>query len=258
MRSSHQTNTPMATACGYSDSRKSVWASSIGAVPTTAVMANGKDPPGAAAHDAVHQHEPDAEAGDLEQLELVEVQPPDVDERRQDQRPAPRVGDRAERSRRVDDREPVVGDDLGDVTVEQAAGLAQVQREVVALVVAGAVQHHGQRGGGPDHGAQGGAAEDSPPTVHHRTGGAGEQTVLTGGVAHRCSRTVRLVRPVTGARVRAGDRLAHCVRPRPWIAIRRSATLSALNMVRCHARASRASCSHASSSWAMAAYVVRI
>ena len=133
MRSSHQTTHRWRRRAGTRTAAGRCAASSIGAVPTTAVMARA-DPAGAPAHDAVEQHEPDAEAGDLDQLEPVVVQPPQVHERRQQQRPAPRVGDRAERTRRVDDREPVVGDDLGDVAVEQAAGLAQVQREVVALV----------------------------------------------------------------------------------------------------------------------------
>ena len=104
------------------------------------------------------EHEPHAERGHLEQLQPVVVVAPQVDERRQQQRPAPRVGDRAERPAGVDDREPVVGDDLGDVAVEQAAGLAQVQGEVVALGVAVAVQGDGD---GPPAGDDDG--EDDRP-----------------------------------------------------------------------------------------------
>ena len=50
----------------------------------------------AAAHDAEQQCQPGTEQGDRHQLEPVVVEAPQVDERRQHQRPAPRVADRAE------------------------------------------------------------------------------------------------------------------------------------------------------------------
>ena len=102
--------------------------------------------PGPPADDAVDEHQPGAEAGHLDELQAVVVEAPQVDERRQQQRPAPRVGVRAEAPAGVDHREAVVGDDLADVAVEDAAGLAQVEREVVALGVAVAVQGDGQPG----------------------------------------------------------------------------------------------------------------
>ena len=184
-----------------------------------------QQPPGASADDAVDQDQPDAERRHLEQLQAVVVEPPPVDERCQHQRPAPRIGDRAEDRPGVDDAEAVVGDDVADVAVEQAARLAQVQREVVALGVPVAVQQHGRDGSTDDDGHEGERPADRSA-----------------------------VRSRSASRVDAGcDLRDHCSRPRRWIAARRSATLSALNIVRCQARASRASCSHASSSWAIAA-----
>ena len=94
------------------------------------------------------------------QLQAVVVEAPQVDERRQQQRPAPRVGDRAEGAGRVEDREAVVGDDLGDVAVEQAARLAQVEGEVVALGVTVAVQRDGEHGGGRDDDPEGDAVDE--------------------------------------------------------------------------------------------------
>ena len=94
----------------------------------------------AAAHDAEQQCQPGTEQGDRHQLEPVVVEAPQVDERRQDQRPAPRVADRAEPGIRVEDGEPVVGDDLAGVALEDAAGLTEIQGEVVTLGVAIAVQ----------------------------------------------------------------------------------------------------------------------
>ena len=72
----------------------------------------GQQATGPAAHDAVDEHEPGAEAGHLDELQVVVVEAPQVDERRQQQRPAPRVGVRAEAPAGVDHREAVVGDDL--------------------------------------------------------------------------------------------------------------------------------------------------
>ena len=62
-----------------------------------------------AAHDAVQEHEPDHENHDLDQLETVVVVVPEEHEGRQQQRPDPRVGDRAERRVGVEDGETVVG-----------------------------------------------------------------------------------------------------------------------------------------------------
>ena len=101
--------------------------------------------PDPASHDAVQQHQPHAEHGDLDQLQPVVVVAPQVDERRQQQRPTPRVGQRAEGGIGVEDGEAVVGEHRADVAVEQAAGLAQVQREVVTLGVAVAMQLDRQR-----------------------------------------------------------------------------------------------------------------
>ena len=61
------------------------------------VTASASDRPGAAADDAVDEHQPDAERRHLDELQAVVVEAPEVDERRQQERPAPRVGDRAER-----------------------------------------------------------------------------------------------------------------------------------------------------------------
>ncbi len=104
----------------------------------------------AAPHDAVQQHQPDHEDGDLDEFEPVVVVAPQVDERRQQQGPTPGIGQRAEGSVRIEDREPVVGEHGSDVAVEEAAGLAQVQSEVVALRVAVAVQLH-REDAGTDH-----------------------------------------------------------------------------------------------------------
>ena len=107
------------------------------------------------------EHEPRAEAGHLDELEPVVVQPPQVHERGQQQRPAPRVGVRAEAAARVEHREAVVGDHLGHVAVEDAAGLAQVEREVVALGVAVAMQGDGEPGTHSDHDAEGDPARQA-------------------------------------------------------------------------------------------------
>ena len=197
----------------------------------------GEQAPDPPAYDAVDHHQPSAEAGHLDELQAVVVETPEVDERRQQQRPAPRVGVRAEAAARVDHREAVVGDDLADVALEDAAGLAQVEREVVAL------------GCGR---CDGGRSPTRPRWRRRRRGRcrwprAAGPTAPTSTTGERSSGRL-------GAIVAAGFTE---LRPRPWIAARRSATFSALNMVRCQARESRASCSQASSSWAMAAYVAR-
>ena len=213
-RSSHHTHTARTIACGYSDSSWSVWRSRTGAVASTAAMAMATPRPDPAAHDAVDEHDPDAEAGDLDQLQPAVVEAPLLDERRQQEREAPRVGDRAEAEVGVEDGEAVVGDDLGRVAVEDAAGLAQVQREVVALVVAVAMQVDGEDGAGDDDDAEGdGPAEGAAAATGRGRGGVGRRG--DDGVA----------------------RGRHWVLPRAWIAARRSATFSGLNIVRCHIRA---------------------
>ena len=109
---------------------------------------------GPAADDAVDEHEPGTEAGHLDELQVVVVEAPQVDERREQQRPAPRVGVRAEAPAGIDHREAVVGDDLSEVAVEDALGLAQIEREVVALGVAVAVQGDGEPGTHGNHDAE--------------------------------------------------------------------------------------------------------
>ena len=52
-------------------------------------------------------------------------------------------------------REAVVGDHVADIAVEQAARLAQVQGEVVALAVPVAMQQHGGDGGAGYDGRKG-------------------------------------------------------------------------------------------------------
>ena len=137
--------------------------------------AKGQQATGPAAHDAVDEHEPRAETGHFDELEPVVVQPPQVHERRQQQWPAPRVGVRAEAAAGVEHGEAVVGDHLGHVAVEDAAGLAQVEGEVVALGVAVAMQGDGEPGTHGDHDAEGDPARQRPaaaprPFVERRRG----------------------------------------------------------------------------------------
>ena len=69
-----------------------------------------------------------------------------MDERRQDERPAPRIADGAEPGIRIEDGKPVVGDDLAGVALEDAAGLTEIEGEVVTLRVAVAMQGDGEDG----------------------------------------------------------------------------------------------------------------
>jgi hypothetical protein len=143
---------------------------------------------GSPADDAVHEHEPRAQQRDLDELQAVVVETPEVDERRQQEGPAPRVADRAEAVVRVEHREPVVGDDLMGVAVEDAARLAEVQREVVALRVPVAVER--DRG---DRRDQHQTAEGERPSQAGVGGEAARHGALTlGGAIGRCSFTRRL------------------------------------------------------------------
>ena len=99
-----------------------------------------------------------------------------------------------------------------DVAVEDAAGLAQVQREVVALVVAVAVQVDRHDDGRDGDDARARASE----------GGRDYGAAADAAVGRESAAGTR--RGVIG------------LRPRRWIAARRAATLSGLNIVRCHAR----------------------
>ncbi len=120
----------------------------------TAIDGEGRQAADTASHDAVQEHQPQHEDGDLDQLQPVVVVAPEVHERRQQQWPDPGISERAEGVVRVEDREPVVGEDGADVAVEQAAGLAEVEREVVALGVAVAVQLDGQEARTDHHDAE--------------------------------------------------------------------------------------------------------
>ena len=110
-----------------------MWLSSAGEVAEDSGDPERQQATGSAADDAVDEHEPGTEAGHLDQLEVVVIEAPQMDERRQQQRPTPRVGVRAEAPAGVDHGEAVVSDDLPKVAVEDALGLAQIEREVIAL-----------------------------------------------------------------------------------------------------------------------------
>ena len=114
--------------------------------PDAGCDAERGQPSEAAADDPEQQHQPDAEHRHRDQLEPVVVEAPEVDERRQHQWPTPRISDRAEGGVGVEHREPVVGDDRAHVTVEDAPGLAEVEREVVTLRVSVTVQCGRQNG----------------------------------------------------------------------------------------------------------------
>ena len=131
----------------------------------------GDDAPGPAPDDAVVQHQPGGEHGDLDELEAVEVDAPEAHERRQQQRPAPRVDRRGHR-RAVVEEEPVVGDDVGDVALEQALGHADVQRPVVAGRVAAAMEVDGDERGAEDEQREQDAGDPPAGEAPFRCGGS--------------------------------------------------------------------------------------
>ena len=152
----------------------------------------GDDAPGAAPDDAVVQHQPGGEHGDLDQLEAVEVDAPDTHERRQQHGPTPRI-DRWRDRRAVVEQESVVGDDVGDVALEQALGHAHVQRPVVARSVAPAMQVDGDEGGAEDEQREQNAGHSSardhpaeprrPPFVY-LIGNGGRRGAGRGAIRH--------------------------------------------------------------------------
>ena len=120
----------------------------------------GHDAPGTAPDDPVVEHEPRAEHGDLDELEAIEVDAPHAHERREQQRPAPRVDRRGHR-RAVVEQEAVVGDDVGDVALEQALGHPHVQRPVVTGGVPAPLEVDGDVGGAEDEQRQQGAGDEA-------------------------------------------------------------------------------------------------
>ena len=123
------------------------------------------------------------------------------------------------------EQEAVVGDDVGDVALEQALRHAQVQRQVVAGGVAAAVQVDGDVGGAEDEQREQDAGD---PPASRPSPAAGRRVSLraSSGVAARSSAAWhggRAIDVTAFGRVRS-------------TAARRSATFSALNIVRCHAR----------------------
>ena len=123
--------TATAAACGNSDSNCPVWLNNAGAVAITAVTARPRTRPRRRRTMPCTSTSQMQKAATSTSFETVVVEVPQVHERRQKQRQSPRIRVRAEGAGRVDDGESVVGDDFADVAVEQAAGLAEVQREVV-------------------------------------------------------------------------------------------------------------------------------
>ena len=115
----------------------------------------GEDTTDAPADDAVDEHQPDAERRHFDELQAVVVEVPQVHERRQQQGQSPRIRVRAEGAGRVEDGETVVGDDLADVAVEQAARLTEVEGEVVTPGMTVAMQRDREHGGGRDHDPEG-------------------------------------------------------------------------------------------------------
>ena len=226
-RSNHQMNTP--TASGVGELRQQLVG--VGEQGRRGRHdggdGDGEQPPGPAPDDAVDEHDPGAEARHLDELELVVVEPPPLDERRQQEREDPRVGDRAERAARVEHARSGCRRRPGPGRRRRCCG-------------PGAGTGRSRRPGCGRCGAAGSAATAPMATTTVRA-------TVQPRVAVRTSRA-------TGCALgRSSREQRHCVLPRAWMAARRSATFSGLNIVRCHARPSRASCSQPSSSWAIAA-----